>query len=93
MPAWSCLGALAALSDLSWLQGPPLTGSGRASSPGCFVFDVGLICILKASLGGGGGGWGVSAITATDSVSMGAVEADRLDKASDWGPGEVYRHL
>lgn len=51
------------------------------------VFDASLICILKAS-GGRREGW---VITLTDSVyvSVGAVEADRLDKVSDW-PVEIY---
>ena len=51
------------------------------------VFDVSLICILKASRGRREG----LVITLTDSVyvSVGAVEADRLDKVSDW-PGEIY---
>lgn len=35
--------------------GPLRTGGEGASSPGCFVFDVDLICILKGSLGGGEG--------------------------------------
>lgn len=51
------------------------------------AFDVSLICILKASRGGREG----LVITLTDSVyvSVGAVEADRLDKGSDW-PEEIY---
>lgn len=51
------------------------------------VFDVSLICILKASKGRREG----RVITLTDSVyvSVGAVEADRVDKVSDW-PGEIY---
>lgn len=51
------------------------------------AFDVSLICILKASRGGREG----LVITVTDSVyvSVGAVEADRLDKVSDW-PEEIY---
>ena len=51
------------------------------------AFDASLICILKAS---GGEREGL-VITLTDSVyvSVGAVEADRLDKVSDW-PEEIY---
>ncbi len=51
------------------------------------MFDVSLICILKASRGRREG----LVITLTDSVyvSLGAVEADRLDKVSDWS-GEIY---
>ncbi len=51
------------------------------------VFDVSLICILKAS---GGRREGL-VITLTDSVyvSMGDSEADRLDKVSD-RLGEIY---
>lgn len=50
------------------------------------AFDVSLICILKAIRGREG-----LVIILNDSVyvSVGAVEADRLDKVSDW-PGEIY---
>lgn len=50
------------------------------------VFDVSLICILKAIRGREG-----LVIILNDGVyvSVGAVEADRLDKVSDW-PGEIH---
>lgn len=52
---------------------------------------MGLICILKATGGWSGVGVrGVGVVTVTDSVyvSVGAVEADRLDKVSD-RPGKI----
>lgn len=63
-------------------------GSKRASLFGCFVFDVGFICILKAT----GTGWGVITVTDSVYVSVGAVEANRLDKVSD-RPGKIYGRL
>lgn len=70
----------------------PLTHTGSHERLLLRVFDVHLICILKASnRQGGGRRGGGSLIILTDSVyvSLGAVEADRLDKVSDW-PGEIY---
>lgn len=87
MPVCRCFSALARsrVCTLSWPQGPLRTGSERASSPGCFVFDVRLICILKAT------GGRVGFITMTDSVyvSVGAVKVRRLDKGSD-RLGKIY---
>lgn len=54
------------------------------------AFDVGLICILKASDRRRGRRKG-EVITLTDSVyvAVGTVGTDRLDKVSDW-PAEIY---